>query len=266
MIIDALRVMLEDDEISKRVVVMAAIDERVLKRAIKWKYHDLLQKDYTITDDTERIQLSHNISGEYMDKLFLSGINLGTLTSLERQAILSNYIGARVYRPEKATQSTTPAIKEEEENKPNPGPINEVISKLVETSQDQLVKIQIDERKYDLTQDEELMLASRLEYADNLTPRQIRIFYYRYLLARNILHTRSAHPNTPPGKSQLQNLAGLLMHYTLMGDLNSIRKNKLGLIKEEGEGTDFKLFGKDETFKRAELIALHEILEIVVAY
>ena len=37
-IIDSLRVMLDEDEIYQRVIIISALDERVLKRAIEWKY------------------------------------------------------------------------------------------------------------------------------------------------------------------------------------------------------------------------------------
>ncbi|MGZ3863657.1 MAG: P-loop NTPase fold protein [Bacteroidia bacterium] len=263
-IIDALRVMLEDEEISKRVVVIAAIDERVLKRAIKWKYHDLLIKDCEI-DEKVRMSLSKSITNEYMDKLFLSGINLGALTTNERKAILSKYIGNRVYRIKANSGPKESNIDFNEVNASNysnkTSSYNENVSPMNAQKNDE-----IDMSNFDLTTEEETSLSMLMDYPETLTPRQIRIFYYRYLLARNILNSKLISISEKPEKELLNNLAKLLMDYTIIGNNNDIKNNKLHLISNGGEGTEFTLLGKKELFKTSELILLHETLEIVIAY
>jgi hypothetical protein len=47
-VIDALKVMMDDLEISKRVVVIAAVDEGDLKRAIKQKYFHMVTNDFSV--------------------------------------------------------------------------------------------------------------------------------------------------------------------------------------------------------------------------
>ena len=87
-IIDSLRVMLENKDISKRVVVLAAVDGNVLIRAIKSKYYDMIDKDFAIKEyNEEKSKIAEKLSREYMDKLFLAGIKLGVLTESERGEI-----------------------------------------------------------------------------------------------------------------------------------------------------------------------------------
>lgn len=79
-IVDAVRVMLHDPLIRKRVVVVAAIDERILLRAIKNKYANS-------SSDEVRDQLSR----EYMDKLFIAGLRLGPLSEGEKDEIFDGF-------------------------------------------------------------------------------------------------------------------------------------------------------------------------------
>lgn len=84
--IDALRVMLEDDEIAKRVIIITAIDERILKNAIALKYTSL-QKNVELNQENQWIGNEMNIEeliSEYLDKVFISAIKLGGLTDIQR--------------------------------------------------------------------------------------------------------------------------------------------------------------------------------------
>jgi hypothetical protein len=271
-IIDSLRVMLEDDEISKRVVVLAAIDERVLKRAIKWKYHDIIMKDTELNKEGRPL-MSRIIINEYMDKLFLTGINLGSLNFTERKAILGKYVGrSRVYKEsndsiiaEKKSQKETVMAKinpTSSKEIQSTTPYDNINDKKQSETELRSNRSAIDESKYDLLEEENNTLLDLLQYNDTLTPRQIRIFYYRYLLARNILKYRIGRPT----QLLLKNLARFIMHYSIKGDLTLIGQCKLELINEPGEGTSFTILENNEVFSTRELVLIHEVLEIVIAY
>lgn len=79
-IVDAVRVMLHDPYIRDRVLVVAAIDERILLRAIGNKYSG-------VSDPEKRYQLSR----EYMDKLFIAGLRLGPLADHEKDEIFDGF-------------------------------------------------------------------------------------------------------------------------------------------------------------------------------
>lgn len=81
-VIDSLRIMTENSLISKQLTVIAAIDERILKRVIKNKYKEMVEEDETVLN---------NLTREYLDKLFLFGIKLSALNNNEKIEIFDNY-------------------------------------------------------------------------------------------------------------------------------------------------------------------------------
>lgn len=189
-IIDSLRVMLEDDEIVERIIVMAAIDETILERAILWKYRDLI--DNTLTNDNSKTSNGNSfkdvneLTREYMDKLFIGGIKLPKLSSKEQFEILENYaLEAKILEKDPYIISTE--IDTEDNSK-------------TEDTSDLSVphEITFPESIYDeyvLTQTDYFLLQSELDYlhekiSENtdleITPRQLRIYLNRYLLAKNV--------------------------------------------------------------------------------
>lgn len=275
-IIDALRIMLEDDEISKRVVVLAAIDERVLKRAIKCKYHELLAKDYCL-EDNGRKKLSLSITTEYMDKLFLSGISLGMLTTEDKKEVLKKYIQNRVQRPTRvksnpSNNKTTPssqigAVASESSNQIGAATSTSPVSTEQQNNSKKQDESIVDESQYDLSEFEEQFLFNHMEFYKDATPRQIRIFYYRYLLGRNLLINQFRAKNLVMNNGVLENLGFFLLHYsTIVGGLEKLKAAKIDLIETSGVGTSFELFGNNLVYNTQELIEIHKVLEIVIAY
>ncbi len=82
-IIDSMRIMLEEPSIYKRMVVIFAVDDRILSRAIMYKYRHFISNN--VTDDV----FLNRLTKEYLDKLFIFGIKLGSLTNEEKNEILS---------------------------------------------------------------------------------------------------------------------------------------------------------------------------------
>ncbi len=151
-IVDSLRVLLEDPELYRKIVILAAIDEKILARAVKWKYKEIIEE--------EEEALAQRLS-EYLDKLFISGIKLNQLSVSEKQEIY------RAIRKGKVEQSVDNK-KNGKENKDNDHHESKELEDELSPTEDQLF--------------EELV-----PFLRNATPRRIRILYYRFLLSRNLL-------------------------------------------------------------------------------
>jgi len=91
--IDALRIMLEENEILKRVIIVTAIDERILKNAIKIKYKSLINSQILTKqkEDKEVVKI-HELISEYLDKVFISAIRLGELTNEYKKEYLDELL------------------------------------------------------------------------------------------------------------------------------------------------------------------------------
>lgn len=159
-IIDSLRVMLENPDIKNRVVVLAAIDQEVLKRAILWKYKDL----FKVNGDKNKL---NDLVVEYMDKLFILGINLCPLSTNERKEIFETYT------PIKEDINLRALNKQKTVN-------FKVKTMFIDKNQDKFLEIsEIEKQVFSLKFDTQTDLLD--------TPREINIVYYQYLLARNLL-------------------------------------------------------------------------------
>ena len=174
-VLDALRVMLDDEELIKRIVVLVAVDEVLLERAIQYKYRNF--------DFESKKQYSKNLVEEYMDKLFIAGIKLPKLKSDEQAVILRNYaINNDILERVESKVSLEDEIEEEEQ------------AETPESVSDELIFPEANPREYIEAQSEYFLLEKELEIlnkysdklSDSVTPRQLRIYMYRYLLAKNI--------------------------------------------------------------------------------
>lgn len=88
-LIEGIKVLLEHEEIQKRVQVMMLIDERVLHHAIFKKFEDLFEKPQA---DSPGIHYRpFDIYSEHLEKLFLCWFRLPTLTAAEAAGILAKY-------------------------------------------------------------------------------------------------------------------------------------------------------------------------------
>ncbi|MBI3235034.1 MAG: hypothetical protein HYZ42_13535, partial [Bacteroidetes bacterium] len=135
--IDSLRVLLEDEEISRRVIIIAAVDERVLKNAILTKYSSLLMNN-------QESDVNQLIS-EYLDKLFILAIKLGALNDDQKDEFILELIDQEINKDElnkhfenKAFQQKKDRLKtagmsdEMAENTLNDSFVNEMIESFAE--------------------------------------------------------------------------------------------------------------------------------------
>lgn len=173
-VIDALRVMLEDEEIMKRVIIVAAVDEDILERAIQWKYKNFI--------DSEKDRESSLVK-EYMDKLFISCIKLPSLYPLEKEQMINNYaekIGVEIIEEEEILTNTIETGQEETTKE-------KTSTTTANATQDEGNLEQKEKSNYVIKKEElKLLQQYSQDLKGEVTPRQLRIFMYRYLLARNI--------------------------------------------------------------------------------
>ena len=168
-IIDSLRVILDDDEIKTQILILVALDEDKLKRAIIQKYKGLF---------TETVKLDEIVS-EYMDKLFISAIKLFPITLDDRSEFVRKL--AKQINSEDISEQD---LQSEEEQTPTPRPTPTPTPTSTPTSTP-TPEVRISSKNLDGI--EITMLQEKTKTTNQeLTPRQIRILIYRYLLARNL--------------------------------------------------------------------------------
>lgn len=187
---DSLRVMLDDERLSQRIVVVTAVDDRLLKRAIRRKYAD---------DGSE------TLVAEYMDKLFLAGIRLGALDESEKAEFFDELVRRDTERTEEPLSDPDTPSPAAGAERPEPGPTapipegshpDEPPAAGPESTQEPDPTVIANEMPR-LTPEEVELLKSELARLGDVTPRQMRIYYYRYLTAKNLLIRQYAHLERP---------------------------------------------------------------------
>ena len=191
-IIDALRIMLDDDKLKDKLLVITAIDERILQLAVFKKY------EYAINHPIKHFN-ENDLVREYIDKLFIFSVKLGSLTKSESQEFFEKLTNDdAAIEPEKQVSKGISGIGEEN-RKIEIREESNIASKPAPSSPpipDGQVDVQLQFEKIDKLSREVIdMFKSNLGYINNSTPRKIRILYYRYLFAKNLLILRNSNQN-----------------------------------------------------------------------
>jgi len=287
-VVDALRVLLEDDEISKRLIVILAVDETILKRAITHKYNGIL------TSDEQKQKNLKKLTREYIDKLFILGIKLGGLNESEKIEVFNNYAKKdinpisqkkpAIYGPVGNVIEILPENKtEESEIVGNTTANNFLKNKRITTvplfeqanKEDSINKLfslssnQIKE-EYIITESEKEHIEQYLRNDIDITPREIRIFYHRYLLAKNILF------NVKLTKGEIEAwikieideglLIALILEYSIIREIEDLKKYKNIISNDNSVDITMVMMKKTFTVERIILFKLLEVVEIVVPY
>lgn len=313
--VDALRILLEDEAISKRVIIITAIDERILKNAIRLKYDTVISHPENNTNIDELIS-------EYLDKLFISAVKLGGLTEnqrgeyvrellekesdrssleqydldlemnkrrelFEKNGIPSEMSLELVKQPfvlefQKSLEEENDFLNQIGENKFQPHIVNgdfvieEGDISMVNESGSTLsqVKQSINNRIENQNQFEKLssveisLILNAIEKWGDATPRQIRIFYYRYLLCKNLIinkyHANKA-VNIWQNREGIETLIKWILKYTDNKNTDTVSEQKRNITYSNEE---YILFNDvcDRTIKKEDCLIVHEILELVIAY
>ncbi len=315
--IDALRVMLEDEEICKRLIIVAPIDERILKNAIHIKYLHLFNK----TQIKENIAFDiKELTSEYLDKIFISAIKLGILTEEQKQEFLFKLLNKEVdektinqaedlkIRNEMKKSGTTVSgddveyvkfHKEYLRSNADSSDIPDQMGKLnldilskdgssvakggdfilrerngnitsipeIKKAKDERVLFQNQFSK--LTANEIVTLSEITKKWTDATPRKIRIFYYRYLLCKNLLiskYSKNGRANPWQNEPGLTILMETMLYYINRQDSELISKTKKEM--QDSNEAYLRIPGIESAvpFTKTNCVFLLEILELVIAY
>lgn len=157
-ILDSLRTILENPEIQKRLVVICSIDKDRISAAI--------QKKYLPTTPNDGNQTQRDIVTEQLDKLFIFSVGLPKLDTTQQQRFIDGLyqntakeqdkLPYSTARTEQSLYATTVGIQQDKQISEK-----EIIAWL---------------RKF---------IETKKDYS--LTPRKLRIIYYRMLFANNLM-------------------------------------------------------------------------------
>ena len=194
-IIDSLRVMLDDEKINKLLLVLVALDEVKLIEAINGKYEKL----------TEEEQIPE-LANEYLDKLFITAFKLNPISDDERAEFI-RMIAKQINQVVIEGTQTTADQGDEDTSDEETGVKKEIVigkeqsAETVDSDHDEensddmevipvMADFKSESGQYrNLDKKEIAALSEKVKITRNdleLTPRQIRIVVYRYLLARNL--------------------------------------------------------------------------------
>jgi hypothetical protein len=226
-VIDSLRILLDEPEIFNRVSIIVSIDENFLKSSILLKFKNIIE-NYTTSEDNN---FSNSIITEYLDKLFLSAIKLGVITPNERKEILQSFF----------KNGSNDITKKSEQN------------------------IGTNDAQKSLQEKDFEILNEFIECYTDATPRQIKIFCYRYLLAKNLL-LRKIKYDKDEVSSISYLLAGLLMKYTLETNIGLIGKDKRRISQSKKKMFSLNILGDNKEIPTEHGFEILSILEIVMPY
>jgi hypothetical protein len=213
-LIDSLRIMLDDYEIRNRMLILTAIDERMMQRAIQFKYERINKCDVNLTADgiPSKDAINEQIQ-EYFDKLFVFGIKLRPLSTGDNCEIAKSVLEAidinlskRVKEhPENLESPSGPSSALNNENTPveeidhEHEPV-EYIDEDLAVPENEVEHVRSGQVNESAEQENALLsgevLISVAESSNiyeavaqltESTPRKIKILIYKYIFARELL-------------------------------------------------------------------------------
>lgn len=191
-IVDSIRIMLNDTDIQKYLIVIAAIDHSILKSAIRNKYKNAIEASV----------LEFRIA-EYFDKLFLIGLKLEELESYQIKEIFEGitnpYIEELEINEFKGETNNFETKAKEQTKNISPGDTTTTASDVgiigqndpmkqpgIENTNTKKLKAKIIETQ--ITPTEQEFLRNNIINLRRATPRSIRNFFIKYRIARNLTY------------------------------------------------------------------------------
>lgn len=293
-LIDALRVLTEAKEIADRVLLVAAIDEEILKRAIKIKYHTLIAVDKK--EDLYTTTLS-KVTIEYLDKLFIAGIKLGKLSESDTDEFLVTLTKAdRLSIPLASLSDLKQKEIDEINNRFSPSLYDQdVIDQYLDAQDDEQAYIdsymeQINNQggytpeylpkgeskkpitmqtTYDKLNHEEVdILRLALSKYEDITPRQVRIFYFRYLIAKNLLirhYDKLGRNNIWQERKRTAILVRMITQYSLSDNYEMLEKHNSEIQKSTDNYHQIPFY-QEVYVDMEDYKELLKVLTVVIAY
>lgn len=175
-LLDTLRVVLDDPEISKRLKVIIAIDHLIVKDIMRKRFNDFFK-------DPEILNVEQYIRN-YFDKLFLFSLHLAPLQKDEREQIIDS-----VY------ETSTLNIKRSENRSVPPNTATRMVIQPISNDAGSAgpieFKSEINNQKtisqLQPMSEDELKLFKEIVSVLECTPRRIRILYYRYVFIKCLI-------------------------------------------------------------------------------
>ncbi len=194
-IVDSIRVMINYESIQSKLIVLAAIDERILFKAIRKKYDSFIS-------DTNQLNL---LCYEYFDKLFIAGIKLSRLDKEMKKKVLMGIIENQIVsddvkdKNKKSPKETSPenlpkqSVSKEESLSDSLGSKkgNSARPEDNKTSSEgkpvQFTPPKITVRTNQISVEEASWMKELIEDLEEATPRSIRNFTIKYRMARGFV-------------------------------------------------------------------------------
>lgn len=218
-IIDSLRVITENKYIYQKLTIIAAVDERILRRVIYNKYKPLVENKEQLL----------SLTREYLEKLFIFGIKLPSLTENEKREIFDNYTRNQ-----------------------------QLMFGIVKTfaSKDYKQNIILDQANFEV-------FANKLKKTD-ITPRQIRNIYNRFLLAIELI-TELGNLDFDTENILKELLISLVISFTFDDKPEEIYKN-LEKTDDDDKEIEINVLEKKYKFLKKDWKKIFFVVEHVVPY
>lgn len=217
-IIDSLRVITENKYIHQKLTIIAAVDERILRRVIYNKYKPLVESKEQLL----------SLTREYLEKLFIFGVKLPNLTEKEKEEIFDNY-----------TRNQQLMF----------GIVKPFISK------DYKQNVILDKTNFDV-------FTNQIIQTD-VTPRQIRNIYNRYLLAIEVI-TELGDLNFETENTLKELIISLVIHFTFKEKPEEIYTNLDQ--KQENDLIKINVLDKNFEFLKSDWERILFVVEHVVPF
>jgi len=271
-LIDALRVMLEDKEIAKRLVVIAAIDETILKNAIRLKYASL---DFSFGGAPTKDQ----VVSEYLDKLFISAIKLGELTKEEigefADQVLTRYAG-KPPAPDAGESSDTTSVLQQAASSISETPVfasesSGPVAPSPETNSELAPEQAVagtGEPKDGFTNLERQYFKMVISEWKQPTPRAMIIFYFRYLLCKNLLINRYRQRrlfNIWQTTDGIKGLMTAIVEFGTAHDPSKINAKRREVLQQPETAT-IPIANGHPAVNQTHYLFMLDVLEIVISY
>lgn len=179
-IVDGLKLVLDNKEINSRLIIVTAVDERVLEKAIAHKY-----LNNTLPADVG--------TKEYIEKFFLMGIKLNQLQDTDIDELVETYTSmlnnvSTIKEKEKTEESLKKNDKSDQKSS-RKNDKSEKSSQKDEKVEEISNEVAVDNISFVLDEEEIEHIKDMLKKEKLLTPRKINMFIHRYLIFKSFIFT-----------------------------------------------------------------------------